>query len=427
MTHWLATLLRDKSIRPFAIALLLAGGLAPILIGLTTLLAPRTAHAQNPNAGPPRPIPRAAVATPKHNAEVPPHSAPITETSESPKPAEITPTPTPPTPAPTETPATTQDPAPTPEPDPTIAEPKPHGAQSVEVGFYPVTIYNLDVAANTFNANMYVWFIWSGDLDPSASFEFTNGVDASDLTKVADYEQPEQLPDGRFYQIFRVESRFFQPYDLSRFPFDEHNLSITIEDKDHVIDKLVYRPDLWQSGLGDNISIPGWKIAQWSLTTDEHHYKSNFGDPRDGAEGSTYSLARFEITIKRPLSYFLYKLFLPLVIVMLLPWGALLMPPSKVEPRTALAATGLLTAVFLQIGYATNLPDTGYLTLLDKIYLLTYVLIVTVLFEALITARWVLHDKESPESIARARRLDHRVLLLEILVFAGGVAWLIWR
>jgi hypothetical protein len=116
-----------------------------------------------------------------------------------------------------------------------------------------------------------------------------------------------------------------------------------------------------------------------------------------------------------------------MVIVLLLPWGALLVPPAKVEPRTALAATGLLTAVFLQLGYTSSLPDTSYLTLLDKLYLLTYILTVVVLFEVLVTARWVLGDKESPESIARSRRLDHRMLAIEILAFAGGVAWLLWR
>ena len=53
---------------------------------------------------------------------------------------------------------------------------------------------------------------------------------------MADYEKPEQLPDGRLYQVFRVESRFFQPFDLSRFPFDKHDLSIVIEDKDNIAD-----------------------------------------------------------------------------------------------------------------------------------------------------------------------------------------------
>ena len=115
-----------------------------------------------------------------------------------------------------------------------------------------------------------------------------------------------------------------------------------------------------------------------------------------------------------------------MVIALLLTWGALLVPPAKVEPRTALAATGLLTAVFLQLGYSSTLPDTGYLTLLDKIYLLAYFLIVVVLFEVLVTASWVLGDQESPASIARARRLDLRMLYIQMGVFAGGVALLIW-
>jgi hypothetical protein len=115
-----------------------------------------------------------------------------------------------------------------------------------------------------------------------------------------------------------------------------------------------------------------------------------------------------------------------MVIVLVLSWGALLLAPDKVEGRTALAATGLLTAVFLQLGYSSTLPEVGYLTLLDKIYLLVYVLIVIVLFESLITARWVRGANESPESMARAKRVDHITLTGEISIFVIGVLLLMF-
>ena len=50
----------------------------------------------------------------------------------------------------------------------------PPGAQQVAVGFYPVAIYDLDQSSNTFYADTYVWLRWKGEVDPSATLEFTN-------------------------------------------------------------------------------------------------------------------------------------------------------------------------------------------------------------------------------------------------------------
>lgn len=48
----------------------------------------------------------------------------------------------------------------------------PAGAQVVRIGFYPVAVYNLDQASNTFYADAYVWLKWKGEIDPTATLEF---------------------------------------------------------------------------------------------------------------------------------------------------------------------------------------------------------------------------------------------------------------
>ena len=57
------------------------------------------------------------------------------------------------------------------------------------------------------------------------------------------YEAPEELPDGSFYQAWRVEGRFVQPLILERYPLDRHNLNILVENSVYTTDQLVYVAD----------------------------------------------------------------------------------------------------------------------------------------------------------------------------------------
>jgi hypothetical protein len=300
----------------------------------------------------------------------------------------------------------------------------PPSAERVEVGMYPTTIYGIEEAANTFHADAYIWFKWKGDKDPTETMELINAVDQWSIVRKNINPKPIKMADGRMIQVMHVEGRFFQPFALARYPLDEHHLTILLEDSFYTESQLVYVPDLRNSGLGELLKIPGWRIKGWSIEGMVRSYDTNFGDPSVGAKDSRFAHLRYDLTISRPLSYFGWKLYLPLVISMLLTWSALLIDPEKVEPRTGLPATSLLTAVFLQLGYSQTLPDVGGPVLMDKIYVLAYVLIILVLIEATATARWA-RDGLKISGVARAYRLDRAMLVFQILAFFGGTALLI--
>jgi hypothetical protein len=298
-------------------------------------------------------------------------------------------------------------------------------SQDVEVGFYPISVYSLDLASNTFYADMYVWFAWRGELDPTESMEFVNGVEQWGMTKKKVYEEPDLLPDGRYLQQMRVEGRFFVPFELQRFPFDEHDLAIVLEDSTYTTAEIRYVADNKNSGIGDALTIPGWNLDGWDLSAASRNYTTDFGDPRVDLAENSYPQARFTLRITRSVYFFVFKLFLPLVIVLLLCWSALLVSPERVEVRTAIPATGLLTAVFLQLSYSSSLPDVSYLTMLDKIYVLAYILVILVLGHAIFIAHRLQASGGSETAIARARRFDYLMVASQVTVFGGFVATLL--
>ncbi len=293
-------------------------------------------------------------------------------------------------------------------------------AEQVKVGFYPVSVYQLDMASNTYYVDAYIWMRWKGDIDPTATLEFTNMVEEWGKQVVNLNEAPKDLPDGSKYQIMRVEGRFVQPFSLIDYPLDKQKLSITLEDTTNGVDALAYVIDTESSGIGDSLKIPGWRIDGWSSALLTHDYGTSFGEE---AAPSSYSSAQFSIDISRPLSFFLWKLLLPLFIVLLAALSALLIRPQDLDVRSALPAGALLTAIFLQKSYSDNLPDLGYLIMMDKIYLVAYGLIVLTLIRGIITYKKTV--EADAKTVAAVHATDKKLLALMVMTFIAATALIV--
>ena len=297
----------------------------------------------------------------------------------------------------------------------------PASAQQVSVGFYPISVYQLDMASSTYYVDTYMWMRWSGDIDPTATVEFTNMVEEWGKQQETLLPEPKVLADGSLYQIMRVEGRFVQPFSLADFPLDQQKLSIMVEDTTNGADTVSYVIDQDSSGISESLQIPGWKLGGWSSQTLTHDYGTTFGETETP---SAYSAAQFSIDISRPTSFFYWKLLLPLFIVLTAALSALLIRPQDLDVRTALPAGALLTAIFLQKSYSDGLPDLGYLILMDKIYLVVYALIVLTLIRAITAYRASTNaDAATEQAIFET---DKKLLVLQMGVFIVAAAAIVY-
>lgn len=287
--------------------------------------------------------------------------------------------------------------------------------QQVRVGIYLMNLYDLNMDEHSFYADFYIWFKWKGKIDPT-EIEFVNNIekwsmehewsgDSSSLT----------LKDGTNYRIYRVEGRFFHSFSLNSFPLDKHVLDIQIESPEHSADSLVYQPDTDSAQIRNTLKLIGWEMSGCRLESKVHDYGTNFGNPEENAQ--RYSNLTYSVTLSRPVSYFLLKMLLPILIVMLVSTGALLLHPTHIDTRSSLPIGGLLTAVFLQQSYSDALPDTGYMVLMDKIYLLCYLLISLVLLQVIRAGNALMKGRPEKQIIRRERRLA----LIYLALFALGI------
>jgi hypothetical protein len=296
-----------------------------------------------------------------------------------------------------------------------------NGPLQVTVGIYLAEVHGLDQQESTFYADFYMWMRWTGNRDPTPTLELLNNVARWSLTMNPIFESPISLPTGEKLQQFHVQGQFYEPLLLEDYPLDNHNLRIEIEDSTYPIDQLVYVPDIDQSGVSPEIRIPGWHVTGWSFTAHEHGYGTDFGIASTTGQHN-YSLAELDLKIKRPESFFRWKLLLPLLIVLLLGCSVLLVHPTYPEVRLAGPATALLTLVFLQQAYTDTLPEVGTLVLLDKIYVLAYIVVVGLIATTIVTSHWIRVDEAKA---AKAQRLDRFAAIGLLGMFLVGMVILL--
>lgn len=288
--------------------------------------------------------------------------------------------------------------------------------QKVYTGFHLMNLYNLNMDEHSFYADFYIWFRWKGKIDPT-NIEFVNLIEKwskAEATFDAD-SMPVNLKDGYKYRIMRIEGRFFHAFMLNRFPLDEHTLDIQIENPNFPVDSIVYLPDTGAVGMRKTLNMVGWEAKNRQLLTSIHDYGTNFGNPQENAQ--KFSNLAFNITLARPFSYFILKMLLPLLVVMIVSIGALLLHPSYIDTRSSLPIGGLLTAVFLQQTYNDALPDTGYMVLMDKLYLLCYALISLVLLQIILAGNALAKGVADAEIV----RQEQRQIWLYLAIFVAGV------
>jgi hypothetical protein len=301
---------------------------------------------------------------------------------------------------------------------PAFEKGKPEG---VVIGIYVNQIAAIDVKNNTFLADFYMWLRWSGEKDPTQSLELVNAVEPWSFYREAIYKEDDGtvkadlLPDGCKFQQYHVQGRFAHPFDLSAYPLDKQEVTIRIEDSRFTSDELYYVADNVDARVDPAIHIPGWLIRETGGEVVKHNYATPMGDPR--LSGLPCSQYRFTLRLGRPLVGYLSKTLVPIAFVIVITMLIFFVSPRYFEGRLGLAVTTLISAVALQLTTSADLPQVGYLVLIDKLYNLSYVLILFAMLESTVVVRW--HDAGDEVT---ARRIDHGAVLVALLGVALTIA-----
>ena len=286
----------------------------------------------------------------------------------------------------------------------------------VQVGIYATSTYDLDLSIPSYSSNGYVWMRWGDELQRYLSerdqtieqgITLVNGLlsDADPvLTPMS--SAPVHNDDGTYYQLFSYIGRFYiDKASFRHFPFVTVSLPLVLEMED-VNGSLDYphfrfEPDIQNSGMGLFAGIIGWLNRGWSIAEYRHNYATNFGL---GGSADDYSLVIFDITFGTSSWSAFWRLMLPLLVVMAMVLLVFKVRADEQDARAGIPVTVLLTLVFLQQTYREELPDLPYLTFLDQVYVIAYVVTLLAFILVIFIGRRYGELEEMPEGDAKNRK-----------------------
>ncbi|MCK6525032.1 hypothetical protein L6R49_26815 [Myxococcota bacterium] len=233
------------------------------------------------------------------------------------------------------------------------------------------------------------------------------------------YEEPEELPDGSLYQVLRVQGTFSKKMPLFNYPFDRQVLVLLMEDAQHDESAVVYEVDAQSPSVSPSLQLPGYRIGEITLNVAPWKYPTAFGDPR-AVHGASYSRATLSVPLSRPPVAYSIKLLLPVLAVILCAGLMFLLPPLMADARVGVGITALLTIVALQMTFSADLPEVGYLMLMDKVYLLAYAFVIVGLGAVVKTTQMA-----GAGQVQEAWALQHRLFAALLALWGGSMAGLV--
>ena len=328
---------------------------------------------------------------------------------------------------------TAEDPSPQLKPVPVVP-----AARQIEVGMHIKNIYNLSLKDKTFSADGWFWLKWpesiqqliEADQIPITELvELVNQVESYDSQLEPDSNEPQRLPGGRYLQLFRFSSKFYDDrQNLRNFPFESLELPISLEVRPSQFsmgsEGVVLMPKVSEAELrGDSVNLNGYAVERATSSSAIHSYTTAFGE-EGVANAGDYSMATFELNYRTNGWAAFYRFVLPWLAVMVILLLAPNLEGNLNDLRLAIPSTALLTLVFLQEGAHAELPALDYLTFLDKLYLFGY-LVATAEFWLFVWGTNLISRAPEAEHSHVMERINRVDLVYQVSTIAGGLCLLI--
>ena len=161
-------------------------------------------------------------------------------------------------------------------------------------------------------------------------------------------------------------------------PFDHHDIVITLlgieyGEKDV---RLIIDED-FTGRKSDEFNVPDWKISRVQAKI--------FSQPIDAFSRNNSGYA-FSISAKRRPGYYIGKVILPLILIVLMSWTVFWIDPAQFGPQIGMSATSMLTLIAFQFAMANILPHLNYYTLMDKFIFGSTLIVFLSLIESVTTS-----------------------------------------
>ncbi len=219
--------------------------------------------------------------------------------------------------------------------------------------------------------------------------------------------------DGEVRHIQRHIGKFSSNFDLRQFPRDSQDLVISIVAGGHSTGQVQFIVDEQGPVFDHTRSIPGWDIENGSSALDTLSI---------AALGIEINQAHYALTLQRLFGYYIWKVLLPLGLIVAMSWAVFWIDPQHLAPQVTLLSAAVFALIAFQLSLGYMLPKISYLTRMDLYVLGSTILVFSALAEGVLTARLASTGRgETGRSLDRASRWAFPAVFLMIV---GVAFWL---
>ena len=296
-----------------------------------------------------------------------------------------------------------------------VVSPNPAGPVIVDLGLHIVELTQVDEVINTFTIEGFMDLVWC---DPRMAYEAENeeelgekillkekaqallneiwwpAVTIANQVNARNIENQELviLSDGTIEYKEKFSAELEAHYDLKEFPFDRQKLEIEIESFAWHDDVLIFKMNEEKIGFSTDFEIAEWHIE---------NVESKIESVKDIQDRATFSEFLMEIEVVRKYDYYLWKIIIPLILLVMISWSVFWMIGDKLVDRMSISMTGILTIVAYQFIISDILPRVSYFTFMDTFLSISFFVMLMSVFENIIV-----NNLDLVEKPAQAQKLD---------------------
>ena len=296
-----------------------------------------------------------------------------------------------------------------------VVSPNPAGPVIVDLGLHIVELTQVDEVINTFTIEGFMDLVWC---DPRMAYEAENeeelgekillkekaqallneiwwpAVTIANQVNARNIENQELviLSDGTIEYKEKFSAELEAHYDLKEFPFDRQKLEIEIESFAWHDDVLMFKMNEEKIGFSTDFEIAEWHIE---------NVESKIESVKDIQDRATFSEFLMEIEVVRKYDYYLWKIIIPLILLVMISWSVFWMIGDKLVDRMSISMTGILTIVAYQFIISDILPRVSYFTFMDTFLSISFLIMLMSVFENIIVNNLDLVDRS-----AEAKKVD---------------------
>lgn len=215
------------------------------------------------------------------------------------------------------------------------------------------------------------------------------------------------------------EYNFKTDFKLHSFPFDRQKIKVFAYQSRYSLGEYQASVSDWTKRRLISFANKENAIQGWNIVNHSANYKV-YKDPNSQFYNDGVELV---LTIERKSSYYIFKVILPIVLILMVCWSAVWIDPKEIESRLTITIVCLLSLIAYNFVIDSDMPKLEYLTIMDYIILISYVYAAIPNFLSIYSFQLIKKNKplaEKYEAIEKRYGLLSYILIIFIIVIVNA-------